>query len=82
MCCVASWGSSGATREVGCPEMHKDWVVCAFVSLIEAQLVVGERVDPVLVDEPVEWSAWHAQESCTIHIVPFRASGSLERRRS
>ena len=62
--------------------MHKDWVVYASVSLIEAQLVVGERVDPMLVDEPVEWSSWHAQEFCTIHIVPFRASGSPERRRS
>ena len=39
--------------------MHEDWVVCAFVSLIEAQLIVGERVDPVFVDEPVERPSWH-----------------------
>ena len=29
--------------------MHEDWVVCAFVPLGEAQLFIGERVNPMLV---------------------------------
>ena len=32
--------------------MHEDWVVCALVTLGEAQLVVGERVNPMCVDAP------------------------------
>ena len=40
LCCIASQGRSGATREVCCPEVHKDRIVCAFVSLIEAHLFI------------------------------------------
>ena len=52
--------------------MHEDWVVCAFVSLGEAQLFIGERVNPMLVDEPVERAAGHLQEPCAIGIITFR----------
>ena len=45
-------------------------------------MFIVERVDPMLVDEPVGWSAWHTQEPRAIHLGPFKASGSPERRRT
>ena len=52
--------------------MHEDWVVCAFVSLGEAQLFIGERVNPMLVDEPVARAAVHFQEPCAVGVITFR----------
>ena len=49
---VAAEDCAAATREIGRPEMHEDWVVCALVTLGEAQLVVGECVNPMFVDAP------------------------------
>ena len=62
--------------------MHEDWVVCAFVSLGEAQLFIGERVDPVLVDEPVERATGHIQEPSAVGVVSFQATRAPERYRA
>ena len=62
--------------------MHNDWVVCAFVSLIEAQLVIGEHVDPMLADEPVKWSSWHAQEPCAVGVISFWTTRAPKRHRT
>ena len=55
LCCVAAWTARVSARQFGRPEMHDDRVMCAFVPLHEAHLVVGERVGSVFVDAPVEW---------------------------
>ena len=72
LCCVAAEDCAGVTREIGRPEVHEDRVVCACVSLGEAQLVVEECVDPVCADAPVERSAWHAWKSRAVRIAPSR----------
>ena len=55
-----------------CPEVHKDWVVRALVLLVEAQLVDGENVDPMLVDEPLETATGHTQKSGAVGVVTMR----------
>ena len=52
--------------------MHKDWVVGTFVSLIESQLNVFERGNPVLFDKPVERALVHTCEARAIRIVQWR----------
>ena len=62
--------------------MHKDWVVRALVLLVEAQVVDGENVDPMLVDEPVERATAHTQKSRAVGVGTFEVASAPERYRA
>ena len=59
-------------------DARKPGGVCPCLSLGEAQLVVGERVDHKVVDAPVEWSTRHAQESLYSRRWPLRGRQALQ----
>ena len=81
--CAASLRGTArvSPMQVGRPEMHDDRVMCAFVPLDGAHLVIGERVGSVFVDAPVEWATRHAQEPCAIRVGPLEAARTPQWRR-
>ena len=62
--------------------MYEDREVCALVTLGEAQLVVGECVEPMFVGVPVEWATGHVEKFCVVGVVPLEAASAPERYRS
>ena len=61
-------------QEVGCPMVHEVWVVCALVTLGEAQLVVGE-----FVDAPVGMGAGACREILCSQCHPLGATSAPQR---